>query len=37
MAQPALSGNHEFELQRIDNNYFPIEIAIRKGIGLDAD
>ena len=35
MAQPALMTNHEFELQRIDNNYLPIEIAIRKGIGLD--
>jgi hypothetical protein len=37
MAQPALLSNHEFELHRFDNNYFPIEIAIRKGIGLEAD
>jgi hypothetical protein len=37
LAQPALSTDHEFELHRFNHNYFPVEIAIRKGVGLDTD
>ena len=32
MAQPPLLPAIEFELNRQDNNYSPVEIAIRKGI-----
>lgn len=35
MAQPALMTNDEFKIDRTDNNYSSVEIAIRKGIGLD--
>lgn len=35
MAQPPLYPAEEFELYRKDNNYSPVEIAIRKGVGLD--
>ena len=35
MAQPPLHPSTEFKLYRSDGNYSPVEIAIRKGIGLD--
>lgn len=33
MAQPALIPAEEFKLQRVDENYSPVEMAIRMGIG----
>ncbi len=33
MAQPPLLMKREFNLQRKDNNYCPVELAIKKGIG----
>jgi len=35
MAQPPLYPAEEFEIYRKDYNYSPVEIAIRKGIGLN--
>lgn len=34
MAQPPLIASKEFELHRLDNNYSPVELAIRKGMGI---
>jgi hypothetical protein len=35
MAQPPLFPSEGFQLERADHDYSPVEIAIRKGIGLD--
>ena len=35
MAQPPLIPSKAFSLHRIDNNYCPVELAIRKGMGFD--
>lgn len=35
MAQPPLITKKEFELHRTDGTYSPVELAVRKGIGLD--
>jgi Phytanoyl-CoA dioxygenase (PhyH) len=34
MAQPPLYPTQDFQLERMDESYSPVEIAIRKGIGL---
>lgn len=36
MAQPPLYPAREFQIERPDGNYSPVETAIRKGIGLDS-